>query len=158
MIKKSFAAAIAVSLLTSAATAQQFGGHFMENWDADEDGIVTLDEARQRRADIFYTFDENNDGVLDASDYAMFDEARAADREANAGEGMGQGMQRVQGAMERDYNDLNGDGLVSEEEFLTQTDGWFAMMDRNGDGQVDTGDFGPGGGMGGGQGKGNGKG
>ena len=142
--------------LGTAAYAQQGnpGSHFIENWDSDEDGQVTLVEATERRGDIFTTFDEDDNGFLSSSDYAMFDEARANDRasmkEAGQGQGRGQGKGRGhrQGGegqgMTMDFNDVNGDGQVSRDEFMARTKDWYAQMDRNGDGTVTTADFGRG--------------
>ena len=31
--------------------------HLFENWDLNEDGAVTVEEARERRGDVFATFD-----------------------------------------------------------------------------------------------------
>ncbi|WP_456390596.1 EF-hand domain-containing protein [Profundibacter sp.] len=137
--------------LGTAAIAQQGnpGGHFIENWDTNEDGQVTLAEATERRSDIFTTFDEDDDGFLSASDYAMFDEARANDH-ANDGQGQGRGRGRGHGqdregqGMTMDFNDVNGDGQVSRDEFMTRSKDWYAQMDRNGDGTITTADFGRG--------------
>lgn len=138
--------------LGTAAYAQQGnpGGHFIENWDTNEDGQVTLIEATERRSDIFLTFDEDDDGFLSSSDYAMFDEARANDRASmkEAGQGQGRGQGHGQGGegqgMTMDFNDVNGDGQVSRDEFMARTEDWYAQMDRNGDGTVTTADFGRG--------------
>jgi len=40
------------------------------------------------------------------------------------------------------FNDVNGDGQVSREEFMARTDDWYAMMDKNGDGTITADDFG----------------
>ena len=63
------------------------------------------------------------------------------------GQGMGQGMSMGQGmpeegGMMRGFNDGDGDGRVSREEFTSRTADWFAMMDRDGNGQVTVDDFG----------------
>jgi hypothetical protein len=41
------------------ALAQQGqpGAHFIESWDGDMDGIVTVEEATARRGDVFAMFD-----------------------------------------------------------------------------------------------------
>lgn len=144
--------------LGTAVTAQQGnpGGHFMETWDENQDGQVTLVEATQRRSDIFLTFDEDDNGVLSASDYAMFDEARTENktsmRQSGQRQGKGQGQTRGQGrgqgrdgqGMALEFNDINGDGQVSRDEFITRTDQWYATMDRNNDGTITTTDFGRG--------------
>jgi len=146
---------IAAIALGTVAYAQQNipGAHFIENWDFNEDGQVTKAEAVERRGDIFTTFDENDDGILSASDYAAFDEARDADHEAvqqgdDAEQGKGKGQDggkygRGQG-MALQFNDVNGDGQVSRDEFIDRTDDWFAMMDKNGDGTITADDFGRG--------------
>ena len=146
---------IAAIALGSVAYAQQNvpGAHFIENWDFNEDGQVTKDEAVERRGDIFITFDENDDGILSATDYAAFDEARDADHEAvQQGDGVEQGKGKGQGSgeygrgegMTMQFNDVNSDGKVSREEFMARTNDWFVMMDKNGDGTITVDDFGRG--------------
>ncbi|WP_439103586.1 EF-hand domain-containing protein [Celeribacter marinus] len=159
---KRFLSVLAVTAaLPAAVSAQQFGGHFMESWDTDSDGTVTLAEVEIRRGDIFYMFDSNEDGFLDAQEYVQFDETRVADREvhmeeaqetasrgASMGQGKGQGtgmsagISGVQNAMTLAYNDTDGDGQVSREEFTSNTAGWFVTMDKTGDGVVNADDFG----------------
>lgn len=160
---KLFTLTAAALFLGTAATAEETGpgSHFVTNWDLDSNGSVSLEEATERRGDIFTTFDANEDGNLDATEYAAFDAARAADQEAMReemqGEGMGQGQGKGKGkghgmghgngeeqGMMQAFNDANGDGLVSREEFLAKVPNWFAMMDRDGDGAISTADFGPG--------------
>jgi Ca2+-binding EF-hand superfamily protein len=142
--------ALATVLATGLASAQDVtpGAHFIENWDGDADGSVSLAEATEKRGDIFLTFDADEDGSLSAEEYVMFDEARFNDQaQMRQGKGNGQGkgeMMREEGGMQRAFNDTDGDGLVSREEFLARTPDWYAMMDRNGDGTVTQQDFGPG--------------
>ena len=133
--------ALALVMATAASAQQgQPGGHFVDNWDQDGDGAVTLAEATERRDMVFGTFDANEDGFLDAEEYDLFDEARANDMADNGGHGAG--MQRLGQGLMRDFNDTDGDGMVSKDEFLTRTGDWFAMIDTNGDGAVTTDDFG----------------
>lgn len=170
----------AALLLSATASFAQtgHGTHFITNWDRDDDGIVTLAEATEKRGDIFTAFDADEDGKLSASEYNSFDEARAADQAgmqqdmAGMGQGngtgqgngqgngqgkgkgkdkghgqggMGQGMMNgnpEEGGMMRAFNDTDGDGLVSRDEFMAKTPDWFAKMDRNGDGNVTVDDFG----------------
>lgn len=140
-------AATLVLALPGAASAQQMqpGQHFIENWDFSEDGKVSLEEATERRGDIFAAFDADEDGTLSAEEYDTFDAARAADMANNAEGhgGKGGGMGGFNRSMERGVSDLNGDGVVTQEEFVGGTAAWFAMRDRNEDGFITTADFGP---------------
>jgi hypothetical protein len=147
--------------LSGAAFAQAGnpGAHFVQNWDEDGDGIVLLEEAKTKRDNLFTTFDADEDEKLSPEEYVAFDEMRAADQEAmreemgkmagggmgqgkGMGQGMGPGMMRAEGGMNRGFNDADGDGLVSREEFVGRTPDWFAMMDSDGDGKITAEDFG----------------
>lgn len=156
----------ALLLSGSAAFAQDtHGAHFITNWDRNDDGIVTLAETTEKRGDVFTAFDADEDGKLSASEYDSFDEARAADQagmqaemggmgqgkgkkghgQGGMGQGNGQGMMNgnpEEAGMMRGFNDSDGDGLVSREEFMAKNPDWFAKMDRNGDGSVTVDDFG----------------
>lgn len=154
----------ALMLLTTAALAetQTPGSHFIANWDADGNGAVSLEEATTKRGDIFLTFDADEDGKLSSEEYDVFDEARANDQAQmkesmgqGQGQGQGQGMGQGHGkghgkgmneenGMQRAFNDVDADGLVSRDEFMARVPDWFAMMDSNGDGSVTAADFGPG--------------
>ena len=87
--------ALMIALSAPAMAQNQPGAHFFEMWDLNEDGIVTLEEARERRDDIFNMFDEVEDGILTAEEYVLFDETRQADMELN---GIGQQAGKGQGA------------------------------------------------------------
>ena len=152
MMKRAFTSAVVTFALAGAAFAQQGnpGAHFLQNWDDDGNGSVTLEEAQTKRANLFTSFDEDADGLLSEAEYGAFDEMRAADqaqmREEMGGQGMGMGkgmgMKQAEGGMMLAFNDTDGDGMVSRDEFVDRTADWFAMMDRNGDGQVTEDDFG----------------
>lgn len=128
----------------SVAIAEQGqpGAHFIVNWDLNEDGQVTLEEAREKRGDLFLMFDQDENGKLDEIEYTLFDETRQADMAENAGGHKKGLMKNVNAGMLRPFNDVDGDGLVSSEEFVSRTGHWFKMMDRSGDGVVTTDDFG----------------
>ena len=136
--------AIFATALALPAAAQQGipGAHFLENWDLNNDGQVTVKEATQKRSDLFYMFDQNEDGMLDADEYVLFDETRETDMNTNAGGQNGQ-MRGVNDAMTREFNDVDKDGLVTLEEFLSRVPAWFEMMDRDDDKMLTTNDFGP---------------
>ena len=68
------------------------GENFLYSWDMDEDGYVTLAEARDRRDAVFSAFDADEDGTLSAEEYAMLDTARDHDQ----GQGQGQGQHQYQ--------------------------------------------------------------
>lgn len=138
--------ALAFVLMALAAPAwaenAQPGAHFIENWDLDGDGAVSLDDITTRRGDVFLAFDADENGALDAEEYGFFDEARAADMENAEGHGNGKGLRRAAEGMTLAFNDTDGNGEVSREEFLAHSGDWLAMIDRNGDGSVTTADFG----------------
>lgn len=115
------------------------GSHFIENWDLDGDGAVTLAEATERRGDIFLTFDADENGVLSTEEHDLFDEARANDMQEM---GMLNSKNNPANGMLRSVTDANEDGEVSREEFMAAVPAWFARMDNNSDGKVTPEDFG----------------
>ncbi len=124
------------------AENHQPGAHFVENWDLDGDGAVSLEDIKTRRGDVFLTFDADENGALDAEEYVFFDEARANDMKNNRGHGNRNAMRRASVGMTLAFNDTDGNGEVSREEFMAHAGDWMAMLDRNGDGSVTTADFG----------------
>ena len=86
-------------------------------------------------------FDQNEDCSLDAEEYVLFDETRAADMENNAG-GHGNGGERIQEGLTLGFNDTNADGAVSKEEFVSNSAAWVAQVDRDGDTMITSADFG----------------
>ena len=133
-----FAALLPVSVLAEGKP----GSHFIENWDMNGDGTVALEELTERRSDVFFTFDSDENGFLNAEEYGYFDNARAADMEGKDDHAQGK-MGKVQAGMIMTFNDANGDGQVSRAEFLTKAADWLAMIDRDGSGNITEADFGP---------------
>lgn len=158
-MKRLLGVAAASVMLVGGAFAQAGnpGAHFVERFDQNGDGAVTLEEAQTMRDNLFTTFDADGNGLLSPEEFDAFDAMRAADQEemraemgGKAGDGMGQrmgqgmgmGMKRAEGGMMRSFNDADGDGAVSREEFVGRTADWFAMMDQTGDGTITEEDFG----------------
>lgn len=133
--------ALLFPMATFAADGQP-GSHFIENWDLDANGVVTLSELTEKRGDVFYTFDSDDDGILTAEEYSYFDNARKNDMENNA-EHAGGKMGKVQEGMTLAFNDTDGDGAVSRDEFLSHATDWLALIDRDGSRDVTNADFGP---------------
>ena len=141
---------VAVVVGAGAAVAQQAipGAYFIEQWDGDGDGRVTPEEARQKRADVFGMFDQNEDDLLQPAEWAMIADHLAAENAAQGqglAKGMGQGPgTKVREAMQPPFNDLDGDGEVTSREFTEATDKLFSAIDRNGDGLLTVDDLGRG--------------
>jgi Ca2+-binding EF-hand superfamily protein len=133
--------ATALMLTATAASAQTTpGDQFLQNWDLNQDGIATLEELREMRGNVFFSFDANEDGYLDTEEYVLFDEARANDVANYEAEQRDQ-MQQVADGMSLSVSDLDGDGRVSETEFQTGAGAWFDDLDKNGDGGITLADF-----------------
>lgn len=142
-MKKVIIAAGLLALSTGYAAAQGIPGeHFLENWDLDVDGNVSLEEASQRRADVFVMFDADENGELSAQEYELFDKTREEDAAQNGG-GHGKGGMRAQEGLTLTFNDVDQNGSVSKDEFVSKTQDWLSMMDRDGDGEVTVKDFSP---------------
>lgn len=141
------AMALVFMLQVTGAAAQTPGAMFVEQWDADGDGRVTLGEAQNRRADLFDAFDSDGDGALGPQELADMGAIRAAMQEANraaAGRASRVGASGAAGPGGPGRLDRNNDGRVSRDEFVGSTGSWFAWRDRDGDGALTSADFGRG--------------
>ena len=138
--------ALTALLATTAFASGNGGGNpgagFLDEWDMSGDGQVTVEDVASRRSDIFVSFDADDNGVLDAEEYAFFDEARATSHDGEEKGGHG-GDRKAAVGMTLEFNDVDGDGSVTLEEFIGQSAAWLALVDRNGDGIVMANDFGP---------------
>ncbi len=142
------AAALAAGLLPLAATpvvAQTPGpaAHFIENWDLDGDGAVTADEAARKRDELFTMFDADEDDQLNLDEWALFDETRRADLQTNMTEVDKASMAGLAAGFARPFNDPDGDGAVTREEFVGRAGPALEAMDHDGDGVLTGADFVP---------------
>jgi hypothetical protein len=138
--------AAAFTLSAGFAVAQQGtpGAHFIEQWDMDGDGQVTLAEASEKRGEVFVMFDQSEDGVMDAAEWEAI-AAHLAEEAGGGGNhgGVGQGPGKlIHDAMTPAFNDTDGNGTVTKDEFTAATEGLFTAIDRNGDGVMTSADFG----------------
>lgn len=141
-MKYVFAIAVATFSPFAAAAQETPGAHFIANWDLDGNGTVSVAEITERREMVFGMFDDDQNGMLDAAEYVIFDETRAADM-ANNASGHGAGAGRMQEGLALAFNDANEDGAVSLEEFIANSAAWVALVDRDADGEITARDFGP---------------
>ena len=145
-MKTLFLVTTALALSAGLAFAQQGspGGYFIEQWDMNGDGQVTLAEAEEKRAEVFVMFDQSEDGILDATEWAAIAEHLEAEMGPNGpAAGMGQGPgQAIHASLTPGFNDADGNGEVTLEEFVAATKTVFGQVDRNGDGVLSVADFG----------------
>ena len=130
----------ALLVATTALAKTTPGDQFMQSWDLNGDGTATLEELREMRENVFLTFDANEDGYLNAEEYVLFDEARQNDVNNYEADQRAQ-MQAVADGMSLVNSDTDGDGRVSEHEFLAGADEWFTDLDRDGSGGITLVDF-----------------
>ena len=94
-------------------------------WDANDDGVITRDEAPDRMMELFDQIDANADGMLEA------DELR------NMRPG-GRGRPRFEPAERLKQFDADGDGRLTREELPPQMERMLDRFDTNGDDVIDT--------------------
>jgi uncharacterized protein (DUF2141 family) len=149
-------AGLSTAMIATAVSAQTFREHFMTNWDSNSDGVVTLDEVKERRESMFLAFDANEDGYLDSEEQKALGEMRDTEQASMAeegiqrpggmgqgmGKGMGFGMNAQAGGMGQGRMiDTDGDGKFSRDEFVGMSQQWLARFDANGDGVISQDDF-----------------
>jgi Ca2+-binding EF-hand superfamily protein len=128
------------------------GAGFIQEWDMSGTGNVTAADIIERRAGLFDMFDLDGSAVLEAAELDNMAQT-IADREAvEAEQGKGHGHGGAYGAngpgkiiheaMGLAFNDADGDGQITAAEFAAASERLFPMIDRNGDGVIDGGDFG----------------
>lgn len=93
----------------------------LDRYDANNDGVLQLDEMSQGRANQFKKFDTNGDGMLTLDEYkALWLDAM---------------HERMVDRFQKHDND--GDGKISEEDFSKRFMRMMTWMDRNEDGKLD---------------------
>lgn len=106
----------------------EMGQHFAE-MDANNDGAVSRQEVDAFERAKFAEADTNNDGLLSTTEMAAAAEKRREEMRRRMEE------RRQQKMLER--LDTNGDGQVSEAEFLDRPNPRFDLADSNDDGVID---------------------
>lgn len=145
-MKPILAAAAVISVLSGAAFAQQGnpGQHFLEQWDADADGSVTPAEVAAKRSEVFAMFDQDNNQILAAAEWALVEEHMSMEM-GHGGAGHGMNMagpgKAIHEGMTPAFNDADGDGNVTLAEFEAASAKLFPLMDGNADGAVTADDF-----------------
>jgi Ca2+-binding EF-hand superfamily protein len=101
----------------------QFAQKYFDKLDANHDGVVTLDEYVAAAQAEFKVLDTAGNGQVTAAEIAA--SPKVQHRANHLAERM---VRRL---------DTNGDGVVSQEEYLADAQKQFARMDKNGDGFID---------------------
>ncbi len=91
-----------------------------KQYDLNGDGKITMGEFMAVRAACFAKYDANGGGMVARAEVARFFSPQMAER-------IGAEFSRL---------DLDGDGLISREEFDRESDRLFRQLDTNGDGVV----------------------
>jgi Ca2+-binding EF-hand superfamily protein len=101
----------------------QFAQKRFDKLDANHDGVVTQDEYLAAATAMYQQFDAQGNGKVTAGEIASSPRAK----------------ERVAGATQRmvERLDTNGDGVVSQSEYLAAAQKRFTRLDKNGDGFID---------------------
>lgn len=117
-------AALALAAISGIAHADQIGDLFNE-FDANHDGGITLEEFSQHRAERFKKYDMNSDQKISIEEFTA-----------------GVAADKVEGRKQRFVEmDTNHDGLLTEADMTERAKGQFIGMDKSGDGKVDLPEF-----------------
>ena len=98
-----------------------YAARFIELFDINHDGKVTLDEINGDQARLFGAVDVNSDKKLSVAEVRR----------------RGRFLQMWRTTTVFDLVDVNGDGVLTLDEIDAPTSRWFKRYDRNGDGVLD---------------------
>ena len=112
-----------LAFLTAHAQAFERPGAWFEQADANGDDLLTLEEFKNARAQSFPKRDRNSDGFIDESDMPKMASERPKARAA---------ANFIMAELDSD-----GDGKISQSEFVAGAEPLFERADTNGDGVVD---------------------
>lgn len=104
--------------------------------DANEDGVISADEAAANAEDVFMAMDADDDGSLTKEEFMTI--------RMGPQNGWNQARQaRRQKAKEARFDamDKDGDGKVSQEDFMATAQARFELADSDSDGKVSPWDF-----------------
>jgi Ca2+-binding EF-hand superfamily protein len=104
----------------------QFAQSRFDKLDANHDGVVTLDEYVAAAKALYAQLDTQHNGKVTASEIAS--SPRAQERAVHVADRLVKHM------------DTNGDGVVSQDEFLAAAKTRFARIDKDADGFIDAGE------------------
>jgi Ca2+-binding EF-hand superfamily protein len=101
----------------------QFAQRHFDKIDANHDGVVTIDEYVSAARTLYAQFDSAHDGKVTAAEIES--SPRTQERAVHVADRMVRHL------------DANGDGVVSQDEFVAAAKTRFARIDKNGDGFID---------------------
>jgi len=130
---------LASALLVPAANAQpRERGSFFERLDTNGDGVVDGDELLTARREAFERADKDGDGFVSGSEVdALVGDRGDTMRPPRRGLGGGLARRRMPDGDERVRRlDTDGDGRISETEFLETRNPLLDRFDANGDGAI----------------------
>jgi Ca2+-binding EF-hand superfamily protein len=119
-------AAAAATDATNSKHAQFAQAHF-DKLDTNHDGVVSMDEYLAAATAMYQKLDTQGNGRVTAQELATSPRTLKRDE------------RRAQFAIK--HMDTNGDGVVSQEEYLAAAKARFARIDKNGDGFIDAGEL-----------------
>ena len=119
---------------------EQATDRMLRRFDSDGDGKITREEFTARAERRFAELDLNSDGRIDDADLPPMMRGRDVLRGGVDGGGRGWRRSGMGGMGELRAADVDNDGIVTKEEFLTHVNKRFDAFDANKDGVIDQAD------------------